>query len=1030
MKPTKYPFLSLLVMLSFTLSFAQNQCGFDAQREQQRQDPNFVSLERAAEKRLQKAIANRSFSRMAGEILTIPVVIHVLHLGEAEGTGSNISDAQIQSSIDNLNDYYRGQVGTSPIDFEIEFVLAQRDPDCNATTGINRIDASGVTNYTASGVSLYGGSGADQDTLKDLSRWPETDYFNIWIVTEINGNNGGSGYQGYANFYYGNTREGSVMMYTVFGYDPSNSNPSWPLSFSRDNSTVGHEAGHYFHLYHTFQGDGTGSDCPADTTIGTDSDGCADTVPHKRETSTCPVTNDCTGNPWINNNTINNIMSYYSCADRLTNDQKTRVRAAMEGTSLANSKGSQPLDPTYVAPVAVCSNNTTSTNSAGIISVELNGVSFTSYSSASDGGNIDNSSNCSNYFEIDASLTNTLNVGMFPVNYQQLGVWIDWNDDGDFNDGAEQQHLSQDIPGESTVSVNLVYPTTIPYGDYVRVRFITELDDRHGSGVLNSACYSLLSYGQSEDYTIYVKPSGSTTYTYNNGWLPNDPNGISGASDDIIVETGSALISTNTTCNSLTVDPGAALTVNSGITLTTNESNLNSTSQIFSSLIVDGTITGTVNYNRHTAQIGTNDLISAPVVDQTFGSFETANPNLATSGTLRAFAPYVTSAGAFQNYDTSTNASTIINAGTGYKAATTDGSTLTFTGTVRTNDVLDVPISDATAGSAWNLIGNPYPSYMNFETFFTTNAGEFDPNNAFQAIYGYDGNGGWTVWNFSSIVDISADEYLAPGQAFFVKAKSGGGLVDFTTNMRTTGTSDDFIAGRDSSTTVALCQLNLNSSSNNASTKIYFIEGTTRGLDFGYDAGSYSGSTAEYSIFSNLVEDNSGLDMAIQALPFNDLNDVIIPIGIKAQANEQLTISIDDVSYLPSGVNVYLNDTVENAFTLLNTSDYTFTASNDLTGTGRFYIQYATQTLSVNNDELNNLNIYATSTPKEIVVKGLLVGKSKANLYDIQGRLVLNECLDVLNTSNRIDVSSLSSGIYVISIFSDNKSKTQKLIIK
>ena len=83
---------------------------------------------------------------------------------------------------------------------------------------------------------------------------------------------------------------------------------------------------------------------------------------------------------------------------------------------------------------------------------------------------------------------------------------------------------------------------------------------------------------------------------------------------------------------------------------------------------------------------------------------------------------------------------------------------------------------------------------------------------------------------------------------FFVKSKSTGGLVDFTTAMRTTGSSDDFIAGRNSATNIALCKLNLNSLSNNASTQIYFIEGTTRGLDSGYDAGSYLGSAS--SIFN------------------------------------------------------------------------------------------------------------------------------------------------------------------------------------
>ena len=171
------------------------------------------------------------------------------------------------------------------------------------------------------------------------------------------------------------------------------------------------------------------------------------------------------------------------------------------------------------------------------------------------------------------------------------------------------------------------------------------------------------------------------------------------------------------------------------------------------------------------APLGTNDLISAPVAGQTFTSFDIANANLPASGTIRAFAPYNTSAGAYQNYNTNTNASTIINAGIGYRTATTDGSTLTFTGSVLTNDVLDIPISDAVAGFAWNLIGNPYPSYIDFDAFFTTNASEFDSNSAYQAIYGYDGDAsnGWTVWNLATIMDLTETELIAPGQALFCK---------------------------------------------------------------------------------------------------------------------------------------------------------------------------------------------------------------------------------------------------------------------
>ena len=1036
-------FISLCFLLITHMLYAQ-QCGFDIERQRLRQDPNYVQQEEQAEQRIEEAMALHRMQHRMSSVLTIPVVVHVLHLGEAVGTGTNISDAQIQSSIDHLNDFYGGQTANSPIDFEIQFALAQRDPSCNATTGINRINASAVPNYSSDGVSFLG-PGADENTLKDLSRWPETDYFNVWIVTEIDGNNGGSGFQGYANFYNGNAYEGSVMMYTVFGYDPTNANPSWPLTFSRDNSTVSHEAGHYFHLYHTFQGDDTNNDgisdqCPPDLTVGVDSDGCADTVPHQRETSTCPANNSCTGNPWVDNNTINNIMSYYSCIDRLTNDQKTRARAAMEGTSLVNSKGADPVDPTYAAPSSVCATNSPAANNfAGIFSVELNGVTFSSSTTGIDGGNLDFSGNCSNYFQIDTAVSNTLNVEV-GANFNQIGVWIDWNDDGDFDDDAEQQYFAQDIAAGSVVPVVLSYPTSIPYGDYVRLRVIEDLDDRYGGvGLINSSCYTSLVYGQSEDYAIYVEPAPmGTAYTYNGAWAPSDPNGTATALDSIEIVTGNAIISTNTQCNALTVQAGASLTVNSGITLTTATIDLNSTSQQFSSIIVNGTVVGVANYNRYASLVGptgTNDLLSAPVSGQTFGAFATANTNLPASGTLRAFAPYNTAAGDYTNYDTSANMTTVLSSGSGYRTASTDGASLTFTGTILTADVLDIPISDAEAGDAWNLIGNPYPCYLDFSTFFAANQSEFDSDSAYQAIYGYDGDAmnGWTVWNQATILEGSVTELIAPGQAFFVKAKMGGGLVDFTTAMRRTGTDDDFILGRmeNNNINIALSKLTLTSVSNNADTSIYFLDGTTQGLDDGFDAGSYQGVAGEFSIYTNLVQENEGLDIAIQSLPYYDFNDVVVPLGVKAVADGDLTIAIHDSSSLPSNVNVYLEDTLENTLTLLNDTDYTFTPAGDLTGTGRFFLRYSADTLSLEeNNVLDNILIYSDEDQKHIVINGQLTGKTVATLYDIQGRLVLSQELDQFSTTNLMDAATMSSGVYIIKLSATNGVKTKKLILK
>jgi len=65
-----------------------------------------------------------------------------------------------------------------------------------------------------------------------------------------------------------------------------------------------------------------------------------------------------------------------------------------------------------------------------------------------------------------------------------------------------------------------------------------------------------------------------------------------------------------------------------------------------------------------------------------------------------------------------------------------------------------------------------------------------------------------------------------------------------------------------------------------------------------------------------------------------------------------------------------------------------------------------------------------------ILIKGTLTAAPKAALYDTQGRLILKEKLDQSNITNTIDVSSISTDVYIIKVFNKNSTKTQKLIIK
>lgn len=494
------------------------------------------------------------------------------------------------------------------------------------------------------------------------------------------------------------------------------------------------------------------------------------------------------------------------------------------------------------------------------------------------------------------------------------------------------------------------------------------------------------------------------------------------------------------------IEAGKSLSVSTNVTLTAdNLIELNSNSTSYSSLIIGGAISNQdVIYNRYVNEIGTtnasnngNDLISAPVTNasQTFAAFVTnpSNADLSASGDLRAIAPFdntitmvnsTTVQGAYVNYDIVSDNLSTIDAGIGYRVATDTGSPLTFTGNVITG-TKDVAIAIG-AGSKWNLIGNPYPSYIDFETFFNaTNKAQLD--GSFQAIYGYNGTD-WTIWNQAVIDDGVIIELITPGQGFFVRSVSGGGTLSFTPAMRTIGASDDFISGRTTNVDVALAKLQLAKGSDVFNTDIYFNSNATTNLDPGYDAGAYQGNAA--GIFTELVEGNTGVELAIQALAYTDFNDVVVPLGVKANAGEQITISLDgSTTTIPSNINVYLEDTVNNSFTLLNTSDYVNTLGSTIDGTGRYFLRFTSSTLSNSDFDSSSLHIYVNQDRKSLEVKGMLQDTTDITVFDIQGRLVLNTQLESNSSDNTIDVSSINTGIYIVYLNNSKQQKAQKVII-
>ncbi|HFA47639.1 MAG TPA: hypothetical protein ENJ95_01320, partial [Bacteroidetes bacterium] len=250
---------------------------------------------------------------------TLPIVIHVIHQNGPE----NVPDWQIIQAIEWLNDgfeninYYDQGVG---VNTGIQFCLAKRDPDGNATSGINRVQ-SPLTNVT------------DDLAMKNLSRWDPTRYINIWLVADANGAGGYSTLPAS----HGSPTDGIVMKAEKI------------MNVGSGHSTMIHEMGHYLGLNHTFNGGCTNNDClvDGDKVCDTPPDGSTAPPPACSISINSCNTDTNSGFPTDQDDLTWNYVDYgnYSCRAGYTQGQADRMCYFIENvrSSLLNTDAC--LDP-------------------------------------------------------------------------------------------------------------------------------------------------------------------------------------------------------------------------------------------------------------------------------------------------------------------------------------------------------------------------------------------------------------------------------------------------------------------------------------------------------------------------------------------------------------------------------------------------------------------------------------------------------------------------------------------------------------
>jgi len=504
---------------------------------------------------------------------------------------------------------------------------------------------------------------------------------------------------------------------------------------------------------------------------------------------------------------------------------------------------------------------------------------------------------------------------------------------------------------------------------------------------------------------------------------------------DITVSSGEFVIDATKTVKSMTIAPGAKLTHSSGTLSATN------------GIILESDATGTATLM---------DSYSSPTINATVKQYVTLGRNWYLSSPVSAADYTWLSRGtSVQGWDEATKAWVPVTNGTlvkgkGYvQVATTIVSppsttgttgTVNVTGTTNSGDVA-ITVSRTESGSnrGFNLIGNPYPSYLKW-----TGANGFlaeATNDSISTSFWYRTKNSseayvFTTYNGSSHLVVGGssvnsvlNEYIPPMQAFWIRVDPNALItthnvvLNFKNNMRFHGVGDNNKFKAPKADDRQLVRLQLANGSQSDEALIYFDAAAANTFD-NYDSPKMMNNSSTLPDLFTTV--------GTERLAINGLNgfadNMELPLGFTLKAvTTGLTLKVSELSNFASGTKVYLLDKEQHSQTeLLPTTEYTFnTTASTTNNENRFSLLFRApgSTTRIEKDEKLNAQVFVNAN-NQITINA--PEKAVYSIYNAMGQLISNG----LTTSNRTIVShKLSNGIYVVCVSDNGRNYSTRLIL-
>lgn len=331
------------------------------------------------------------------------------------------------------------------------------------------------------------------------------------------------------------------------------------------------------------------------------------------------------------------------------------------------------------------------------------------------------------------------------------------------------------------------------------------------------------------------------------------------------------------------------------------------------------------------------------------------------------------------------------------------------------NDEITIPVTCSntawTKRQGYNLLGNPYQSYLDFDEFVRVNSDIMGNSAVANTFAVYDpAIDAWRQYKSESSKCSFAEgtRYLNMHQGFFIQVMDSD-EVTFNNDMRTNDVPENFEGFRGEQNNYPL--INFIMSDENGNKEIAVLEVGRPEND-----GAKKLFVSTSNSFLYLRHDSEDY-----AILFRDLTMGTQPLYFEAKENGTFTLSWNTANANFSSLTLVDNITGRTIDMLANDS-YTFEGNVDHYKS-RFKVIFGRFT-GIDEDMDTASESFAYFDGSEWIVEG----QGSLTVTDMMGRTVYSTTLS--NEQNRVNLNGLSQGVYLMRIADSNNTMVQKIVVK